>query len=195
MTIAASAPLDGNVKPLALTMGDPAGIGGDITLKAWQGHRSTLPPFFVIDDPARLEALSRALNLNVPIAPIDGAEDAASKFTDALPVYKIKLKTKPIPGTPDPTNASSVISAIETAVRLVQNGDASAVVTNPIHKESLYGAGFGFPGHTEFLASLSGIDTPPVMMLVCSGLRVVPVTVHLGLREAIETLDADSIIT
>ncbi len=178
--------------PLALTMGEPAGIGGEITLKAWSrggAGRHARAPFFVIDDPARLEKTARRMELDVPIRVIETPGDAPGVFAEALPVLEIALAAEAVPGKPDPANAKAVQAAIETAVRLVMAGEASAVVTNPIHKQTLYAEDFPYPGHTEFLAHLAGIDTPPVMMLAADELRVVPVTIHQSLADAVRDLN------
>ncbi len=175
--------------PLAVTMGEPAGIGGEIALKAWTRRREGLAPFFIIDDPQRLQSLARNLGLAAPIKVIERPVEAAAVFGSALPVLKTSLAADTVPGKPDPANAEAVIAAIETAVRLTMDGEAGAVVTNPIHKSTLYKAGFSYPGHTEFLAALSGIDTAPVMMLAADDLRVVPVTIHESLRDAAENLN------
>ena len=174
--------------PLVLTMGEPAGIGGEITLKAW-ARRHASAPFFVIDDPARLEQTARRMELDVPIRVIGAPGDAPGVFADALPVLEIALAAEAVPGIPDPANAKAVQAAIETAVRLVMAGEASAVITNPIHKQTLYAEDFPYPGHTEFLAHLAGIDAPAVMMLAADELRVVPVTVHQSLADAVRDLN------
>ncbi len=181
--------------PLALTMGEPAGIAGELTLMAWRA-RSTknLPPFFVLDDPDRLQSLAQAIGLDVPVRAIASPADAVSAFARALPVLPIALKAPVVLGKPDPANAAAVIAAIDRAVALVQRGEAAAVVTNPIHKHSLYAAGFTAPGHTEYLARLAGPGVRPVMMLACPILRVVPVTVHVSLLQAVMTLSADEIV-
>ncbi len=179
---------------LALTMGDPAGIGGELTLKAWLARKEGVPAFFAIDDPRHLSALARGLGVYVPIHTIDAPRQAAAVFAEALPVLPLRLATPPIPGRPDPANAPAIIAAIETATRLVMEGSAAAVVTNPIHKKSLYAAGFRFPGHTEFLAALAGPTVVPIMMLAGPSLRVVPVTVHVSLRSALATLSTEAII-
>lgn len=173
-------------------MGDPAGVGGDITLKAWL-NRKDHPAFFVIDDVERLNALIQRLGLDVPLQTIDDAAQATSVFATALPVLHQPLAVPAVFGKPDPANAPATIGAIERAVQLVQGGKASAVVTNPISKDVLYGAGFTFPGHTEFLAHLDGTGASPVMMLACDRLRVVLATVHVSLLEAINTLNSDTI--
>lgn len=180
--------------PLALTMGEPAGIGGEIALKAWREHGTYgLPPFFAIDDPERLAALGAALGLEVPIREIARPNEAARVFPTGLPVLRQTLAHRPIPGRPDAANAPAVIAAIERAVSLVRNGQAGAVVTNPIQKEALYGAGFAYPGHTEFLGALAGVARP-VMMLAGPDLRAVPVTIHLSLAAAVAGLSTVAIV-
>jgi 4-hydroxythreonine-4-phosphate dehydrogenase len=180
--------------PLALTMGEPAGIGGEIALKAWLDLRAKLPPFYLIDDPNRLASLARRLDWPVPIRPIDAPDRAPCVFADALPVLPIDTAIRAPPGRPDPGDAPAILGAIKTAVRDVRDGRAAALVTNPIHKESLYRAGFHHPGHTEYLGELAGCDRAPIMMLVCPGLRVVPVTIHLALRRAVEGLSSAIIV-
>ena len=166
--------------PLALTMGDPAGIGGELTLKSWLARQSAgLGVFFALDDPARLETLGQSLGLNVTVKEIAGPEEAAGIFDTALPVLPIKLGAAAKPGAPDPANAPGTITAIEEAVKLTEARRAGAVVTNPIHKGVLYQAGFKHPGHTEFLAALTG--GTPVMMLASPLLKVVPLTIHIPL--------------
>lgn len=170
-------------------MGDPAGIGGEIAARAWRALRVTGPAFVALDDPARLSALDPDL----PVQAVADTAEAARVFARALPVLPVPLAVPATPGRPDPRNAGAVLASIERAVRLVQAGEADAVVTNPIHKATLYGAGFPHPGHTEFLGALTGCDRP-VMMLANRHLRVVPVTVHLSLRRALDALDTDAIL-
>ena len=173
--------------PLALTMGDPAGIGGEIAVAAWRALRSEGPAFCAIDDPARLGALG------APVAEIAAADEAGEVFRDALPVLPEPLAAPAPPGAPDPANAPCVIRSIERAVALARSGAAGAVVTNPINKKALHdGAGFAFPGHTEFLAQLGGVRRA-VMMIAGPELRVVPVTIHLPLAEAVARLDRRAI--
>lgn len=181
-------------RPQVLTMGEPAGVGGEITLKAWLKRSDGLPPFFVIDDPKRLRDLAARVAFPVPIREIATPDQAASVFPSALPVLPELLAVPSSPGRPDPSNANVVERAIERAVGLVQAGEAAAVVTNPIHKQTMYKGGFRFAGHTEYLAALAGITTAPVMMLACAELRVVPVTVHVSLVESIRCLTTTSII-
>jgi len=179
--------------PLALTMGEPAGIGGEIALKSWKLNPSS-PGFFLIDDIARLEEMRDDLGIDVPLRTITSPAEANGVFAEALPVFPCPLTDRATLGSPSSNTASSVIRSIELAVKFVTDGLAAAVVTNPIQKNVLYAAGFGFPGHTEFLADLAGVETPPVMMLACPDLRVVPATVHVGLKKAIEALSANVII-
>jgi 4-hydroxythreonine-4-phosphate dehydrogenase len=180
--------------PLALTMGEPAGIGGEIALKAWRRRGEGLPPFYVIDNPDRLAALARVLGWPVPVVAIDAPERAAGVFVEALPVLPIGGMPRGQPWRPDPADASLVLGAIEAAVADVRAGHAAALVTNPINKDVLYRAGFRHPGHTEYLAELAGAAEAPIMMLACAELRVVPVTIHLPLRRAIEALSTAAIV-
>ncbi len=179
--------------PLALTAGEPAGIGGEIALQAWQRRAPGATPFFVIDDPARLEYLAARLGWAVPIARIAAPGEAAACFARALPVLPIAFPVAVVPGRPDAANAPTVIAAIAAGAAHVMEGRAAALVTNPIQKETLYQAGFPHPGHTEYLGALAG-GARPVMMLVCPGLRVVPVTVHLALVQAIAALSRAEIV-
>ena len=166
--------------PVALTLGDPAGIGGEIALKAWAALGGRLP-FFLIGDGAHLTGLGA--RLSVPVVAIDAPEAAAEALPRGLPVLHHPLP-RPAPlGVPDPANAAAVVAIIARGVEIVRAGRASALCTNPIHKKALKdGAGFAFPGHTEFLAHLCGAPLP-VMMLAAPGLRVVPVTIHIPLAE------------
>ena len=179
--------------PLGVTMGEPAGIGGEITLKAWLRRRAGRLPFFAIDDPGRLRHIASRLELPVPVYEIEAPESAGQVFNQSLPVLSELLRVPSTPGRPDPKNAPAVIAAIDRAVALAMEGRIDAIVTNPIHKKCLYDAGFGKPGHTEYLASLVDDRTRPVMMLVCPGLRAVPVTIHMPLRQAIASLSSDAI--
>ncbi|HET8729165.1 MAG TPA: 4-hydroxythreonine-4-phosphate dehydrogenase PdxA [Alphaproteobacteria bacterium] len=181
--------------PLAVTMGEPAGIGGELTLIAW-GIRMKhgVPVFFAIDDPERLERLSYALGWSIPVRTIDQPEEAPAVWHEALPVLPIALPAPEVVGKPDPANGEAVLESVRKAVSLALDGRASAIVTNPIQKSALYAAGFRHPGHTEYLAELAGAEAAPVMMLACPDLRVVPVTVHLPLREVADRLTTADIV-
>jgi 4-hydroxythreonine-4-phosphate dehydrogenase len=181
-------------KSLCLTMGEPAGIGGEIAIKAWALRgREPVAPFFLIDDPARVRALAARIGVDAAVATI--AAPAEADFATALPVLPLEKPVSATPGKLDTANAPAVIESITRAHALVMAGEAAAMVTNPIQKSTLYEAGFSYPGHTEFLAALAGIETPPVMMLAVEGLRVVPVTVHQSLRSALDALSVDAIVT
>src|SRR6202035_128528 len=185
-------------KPLALTSGEPAGIGPDITIQAWlRRDELKLPAFYLLGDRDFLGSRAEALGLKVKLADVR-AEDALATFADALPVVATGHPATARPGQPDNTSADAAMASIRQAVGDVIAGRASAVVTNPIAKSVLYRAGFRHPGHTEFLAELaaSGGRAPqPVMMLWSPVLAVVPVTIHLPLRDAVTTLSSDLIVT
>lgn len=174
--------------PLALTLGEPAGIGPDITLAAWtRRHAPPLPVFVALGCPRVLRQRAAALGLAVPVEIVATPQAGATVFERALPVLAIADLPPVTPGQPVPATATATIAAIETAVELVARGDASAIVTNPIAKHVLHAGGFRHPGHTEFLAELAhrhwGHPVLPVMMIASEMLRVVPLTIHLPLRD------------
>jgi len=175
-------------------MGEPAGVGGEIAMKAWLRRAEGIPPFYLVDDPRRLAALALCLGWRVPLAALADVAQTTATFAQALPVRPVGGSPRAAPGRPDPSDARMVIGSIDTAVADAQAGRAAAVVTNPINKDALYRAGFRHPGHTEYLAELAGIRHSPVMMLAGPSLRVVPVTIHLALREAVETLSTAAIV-
>lgn len=170
--------------PLALTQGDPAGIGPEIALRAWlRRDGDALPPFFLLSDPAFIAARAARLGLDVPVVTAT-PETALALFATALPVVDTGVAVTVEPGTPATASAASTLAAIEQAVALTFAGRAAAVVTNPIAKHVLYEAGFQHPGHTEYLAELTACGGPvplPVMMLWSPTLAVVPVTIHVAL--------------
>ena len=186
------------VKPLALTLGEPAGIGPDIAIKAWLSRNELkLPAFYLLGDRDFIAKRAKILGLNIELACV-GAEQAVAAFASALPIVATGRVATAQPGQPDETSAEAALASIRRAVADVIAGQASAVVTNPIAKSVLYRAGFRHPGHTEFLAELaaSGGHTPqPVMMLWSPVLAVVPVTIHLPLRDAVTTLSSDLIVS
>ena len=183
--------------PIALTFGEPAGIGPDITIAAWLRRRElNLPAFYLIADGAFMKARAKALNADITFAETDAAR-AAHIFANALPIVPVGMSATAQPGKPDASSAPAAIAAIRHAVEDVAAGRASAVVTNPIAKSVLYKAGFSHPGHTELLAELASHDGKmpmPVMMLWSPSLAVVPVTIHLSLRDAIANLTSDLIV-
>lgn len=186
------------VKPLALTLGEPAGIGPDITIAAWLRRRElNLPAFYLLGDEAVIARRAKALGADVRIASVSsGAAEAA--FTDALPVVATGERATAVPRTPDASSAPAALASIRQAVTDVREGRASAVVTNPIAKSVLYRAGFRHPGHTEFLAELAadgGRVPQPVMMLWSPRLAVVPVTIHVSLRDALAQLTSELIVS
>jgi len=182
------------MKPLALTMGDPAGIGGELTLRAWLALRGTGRPFVALDDPSRLHRLARDLGLAVPVGQVNDTAQAGEIFRTSLPVLPVPLAAIPVPGQPNAANAPAVVASIEQATKLALAGAVGGVVTNPINKAALYQAGFAYPGHTEFLAELTCATGQQIMMLASPMLRVVPVTVHASLRDSIAMLTTAMII-
>jgi len=173
--------------PLAVTQGDPSGIGPELTLRAFLARRSLgLPAFFAIGDPALYARTAHSLGLDVPVRQATPAQ-APAVFPDALPVVSLERDVRGAPGAPDPRDAAATILSIERAVETVAKGEARGVVTCPIAKNVLYAAGFRHPGHTEFLGELGGRffaqETQAVMMLWAEELAVVPITIHVALKE------------
>lgn len=187
-----------SILPLALTMGEPAGVGPDIAIAAWRDRVALgLPVFYCLADPALLAARARLLGTAIPIETVSPGE-AAEVFDRALPVVSLGASVAATPGTPDAANAQAVIEAIARAVGDVRSGLASAVVTNPISKKTLYSAGFLHPGHTEFLGTLSaawtGRGARPVMMLAGPELKAIPVTIHIPLADVHAALSRELIV-
>ena len=186
----------------ALTLGEPAGIGPDVTLLAWARRAAdAVPAFHVIGDADFLARRAARLGLDVPIRRIDPL-DTAEVFAAALPVVDLGRAVTGEPGRLTPSDAGAVVASIERAVEEVRLGLASAVVTNPIHKHALYDAGFSHPGHTEFLGALAagfapppdGVAWRPVMMLAGPDLKTVPITVHVALAQAARELSTEGIV-
>ncbi len=182
--------------PLALTLGDPAGCGPSITAQAWtRRRRDSIPVFYWIGRP---EILPDTL----PRQEITHPAEAADVFADALPVYPLEkgFDVRPVPGNPNPQHAKAIIDSIQTATRQALLHEASGIVTNPIAKSLLYKAGFTYPGHTEYLASLCRTSRPtqtqpPVMMLVGGGLRVALMTIHIPYKDVPGALTKEHIRT
>jgi 4-hydroxythreonine-4-phosphate dehydrogenase len=186
------------VQPLALTFGEPAGIGPDLTLAVWLRRAELgIPPFYLIGDPDFLGRRATKLGIKVPIAALTPAT-AAAAFPAVLPVVDLGDKATAEPGRPDRTSAPAAIASIRRATADVLNGSAAAIVTNPVAKNVLYGSGFAEPGHTEYLAKLAqeaaGRPFHPVMLLWSPELAVVPVTIHLPLREIFKHLSTHLIV-
>lgn len=186
------------IAPLVITLGDPAGIGPELLLKAWRARETErLPAFFAVADPTFLSHRAQALGLEIAIETAT-PESAPAIFERALPVTPLTRGTRAIAGQPDPSNAPAIIESIESAVACVANGSARAVATNPIAKSVLYAAGFAHPGHTEFLGELArrhyGAPCRAVMMLWAKELAVVPITIHIPLSEAPRQLTRELII-
>ena len=182
--------------PLALTIGEPAGIGPEIALKAWQAASdSELPPFVLLGDVDVMGTQSE--RLGIPIAQIESVDTGSRIFPEALPVFHIPFAQQPVLGVPSQATAQGVLNAIKMAVDLCLTGEARAVITNPIQKSVLQHAGFSHPGHTEYLAHLSqqaGHAATPVMMLANEKLRAIPVTIHIALSAVPESLTKDIIV-
>jgi 4-hydroxythreonine-4-phosphate dehydrogenase len=173
------------IAPVALTCGEPAGIGPEIAARAWERLKDTTP-FFWIGDP-------RHLPTGTPVCEIADPADCAAAMPAGLPVLRHAFAGAATPGQPDPANAQGVIDVIARAVDLVRQGAAGAVCTAPINKKALKdGAQFPYPGHTEYLAALGG-GCDVVMMLACDQLRVVPATIHIPLREVPTALTPDGL--
>ncbi len=186
------------MQPLALTLGEPAGIGPDLALAIWRRRAEfDVPPFYIIADPDFLGRRADRLGLDVPIA-IATPKSAAATFRSALPVRPLDVAVTAEPGRPDRSSAPAAVASIRRAVADVMAGAAAAVVTNPVAKNVLYNWGFAEPGHTEFLAKLvaeaTGRALRPVMMLWSPELAVVPVTIHLPLRDIFDQLSSELVV-
>ncbi len=191
-------PPAGRPRPLALSLGDPAGIGPEIVAKAWSALRSEAQGFMVVGDYDALVAASGVRSAG-RVLRVGSPDEAAAVFSSALPVLDLPLRSPVVAGKPSPAYAESVIRWIETGAGLALSGAVSGLVTAPIAKAPLYEAGFKFPGHTEFLAELTAgapHDGPrgPVMMLTAKDLRAVLVTIHLSLAEAVRQVSTEAIV-
>ena len=176
--------------PIALTCGEPAGVGPELAIKAWQALKGRIP-FFYLGDQRHL----KALDPDIPLAEIVDPAEALTLARTALPVLQHDFPHPATPGKADLRNTQSVIDVISRAVEMARTGRVGAICTGPINKQVLQeGAGFAFPGHTEFLAMLG--DVPhAIMMLSAPGLRVVPVTIHIPLAEVATAFTSDLLET
>jgi 4-hydroxythreonine-4-phosphate dehydrogenase len=186
------------VQPLALTLGEPAGIGPDLALAIWRRRAELgLPVFYLAGDPDFLGRRAEQLGIDVPIATVT-PRTAAAAFATALPIVAIDVTVSAEPGRPDRSSAPAAVASIRRAVADVMSGAAAAVVTNPVAKNVLYNWGFAEHGHTEFLATLvqeaTGKSLRPVMMLWSPELAVVPVTIHLPLKDIFGQLSTELIV-
>ncbi len=185
-------------RPLVVTMGEPAGIGLDTVIMAWQALRQSPDQAFVLlGDAELLQSRAASLGQVISVKTVNSSAESAAIFGSALPVLHRNLPNPPKAGHIDPRNAPAVVSLIEEAVELALQQQCSGIVTCPIQKETLYGAGFQFEGHTDFLAHLArlaGHQATPVMMLVAGDLRTVPVTIHIPLKDVPGALTTQSII-
>ena len=184
--------------PLALTIGEPAGIGPDLTLAVWRRRvELDVPAFYLISDAEFLRGRARVLGLDLPLAVVT-PEQVNAVFERALPVVPLGLSITAAPGKPDASSAPAAIASIRRAVGDVMAGRAAAMVTNPVAKNVLYRSGFAEPGHTEFVGHLAaeatGKPVRPVMMLWSAELAVVPVTIHLPLREVVSHLTGELVL-
>ena len=174
-------------------MGDPAGIGPELILRAWAQRERIGAPFFALAAPEPLGVLAREIGVEAAIEVVEPGEAEAAFFAGALPVIPLNNRADATPGRPSPKFAAATIELIERAVECVRSGAARAVVTNPIAKKTLYEAGFRHPGHTEFLGELAkgfGGAREPVMMIWSEKLAVVPITIHIALSEVPQSADA-----
>jgi 4-hydroxythreonine-4-phosphate dehydrogenase len=179
--------MSNNPLPIAISMGDPAGVGPEIIAKAWaENVRQQLPVFFAVGDVASISAV-----WDGPIDRIDSPDQAGRRFRYALPVLHVHDCKELTPGKPNADGAHCALQSLELATGFARSGAASALVTGPVSKVQLYNIGFTYPGQTEFVAERCGIERGnAVMMLAGPDLRVVPMTTHIPLSKVFETLDA-----
>jgi 4-hydroxythreonine-4-phosphate dehydrogenase len=189
--------------PLAISMGEPAGIGPDIVLSTWsRREEAALPAFFICGDEQLLAHRAQALGLHVPIELIDRPDQASSTFPNALPVIQIDGYTSGGAGQPSANDPPLILQSLERCLAFCLEGSARALVTCPINKAALYNDGFSYQGHTDFLADrlhqITGEPVTELMMLCAPGLhpplRVVPLTIHQPLRDVAKALTSEAII-
>ncbi|KZM50333.1 4-hydroxythreonine-4-phosphate dehydrogenase PdxA [Labrenzia sp. OB1] len=186
-------------KPIAVSMGEPAGIGPDLVLLAWANRKSLhLPPFYVRGDEALIASRAETLGLNIRIDSVS-PDQAAARFSKSLPIVQTGPALTDRPGEEQSETAPSVVASIEGCIDDIGSGLASSLVTNPINKAALYRTGFSYPGHTEFLGALAARHWPdapaqPVMMIAGPELMVVPVTIHIPIKDVPAALTEDLIV-
>src|SRR4249919_3870826 len=184
--------------PLALTLGEPAGIGPELTIRIWRRREELrLPPFYLVGDPDFVRDRARRLGSEIALSIVTPAQ-VAKIFPRALPIVPLQMPVTAAPGKRDESSAPAAIASIRRAVSDVLAGQAAGIVTNPVAKNVLYRSGFAEPGHMEFLAKLveeaTGKASRPVMMLWSPELAVVPVTIHLPLKDVVARLTTDLIV-
>ncbi len=191
--------LNTDLAPLALTMGEPAGIGPEIALKVWQQRQHlNPPPFVLIASETQMNRCAAELGYEDIFEQVASPAQATEVFDRALPLLPLATDCDVSPGVLDPSAAACIIGSIKTAVDLALSAEVCGIVTNPIHKKNLYDSGFAYPGHTEFLSHLcnpTGQPPRPVMMLQGGGLRAVPVTIHMALCDVPAALSTELIVT
>ncbi|NIJ36475.1 4-hydroxythreonine-4-phosphate dehydrogenase [Sphingopyxis panaciterrae] len=180
-----------NPRPIAVTMGDPAGVGPEVAARAWAARREhDLPAFVAIGDIAAIEAV-----WDGPVARISDMDEAVKAFDNGLPVWHLEDSGPLSPGSPTPAGATCALHALETGIGLTRNQASAALVTGPVSKHALHGIGYTHPGQTEFIAERCGVTaTNAVMMLAGPSLRVVPLTVHIPLSEVPDRLTSELIV-
>lgn len=181
--------VDAAQAPIAISMGDPAGVGLEIVGKAWCARRPGDVPFLLIADAQAAQQAASGAKLQI----IASAAQAGTVFPSALPILPIALAAPPVPGKPDTQNAPAILEAIRLGVHLARSGEACALTTLPIAKHVLYEAGFPFAGHTEFLAELTG-SARPVMLLAGESLRVALATIHMPLAAVPDALSIEGLV-
>jgi 4-hydroxythreonine-4-phosphate dehydrogenase len=177
--------------PLAVSIGDPAGIGAEVIAKSWEKRRKNgLSPFFAVGDRAAIRAI-----WDGPAEIVDSPDAALPAFDRALPIIQVGAASAPVPGEPSLDGAHNALDSLELAVGLARSGAASGLVTGPVSKAQLYAIGFAHPGQTEFVAERCGVSSDLVaMMLAGPTLRVVPVTTHIPLRDVPDQVTTERIV-
>ena len=178
------------MQPFVVSLGDPAGIGPEITAKAWEARdRSELPPFFAVGD-----AASIARVWSGPVENIESADEAVDVFSRALPVWHLESSGPITPGMPSYEGALMALKSLEVGAGLARSNAAGALITAPVSKSQLYKVGFPFPGQTEFVAEQCGLcSNNATMMLAGPSLRVVPVTIHIPYKDVPAALNVELI--
>ena len=177
-----------------LTMGEPAGISSEITLKIWKNYRKKIDPFIYFGDPEHLLNTSKILKLKIPLKVINKVEDAHKIFNNFLPIYKIKLTKKVKLGKPSIKNSNKVLKSIIETVKFANKKELSSIVTNPVEKNVIKKKNKSFDGHTFYISKLLNIKNP-VMLLSSPKINVIPLTQHLSLKNAIKSLNKNIIIS